>query len=119
MKEDNSKSEVEETLDPKDWKVLRGLGRRMIDDMFDYLQNIRSKQKLPLIEEAISEICVPLSDDGEGKAAVYEVFRRSILHYSLVWLNLTLKNPYKVNKNMQIKNLLNFLNLLLCRICYV
>ena len=84
MKEDNSKSEVEETLDPKDWKVLRGLGRRMIDDMFDYLQNIRSKQKLPLTEEAISEICVPLSDDGEGEAAVYEVFRRSILHYSLI-----------------------------------
>jgi glutamate/tyrosine decarboxylase-like PLP-dependent enzyme len=84
LKEDNSKSEIEETLDPKNWELFRGLGRRMADDMFDYLQNIRSKQMLQLTKEAVSEICVPLSDDGEGEEAVYEVFRQSILPYSLI-----------------------------------
>jgi hypothetical protein len=43
MKQDYSKPVVEVTLDPEIWEELRELGRRMVDDMFDYLQNIRSK----------------------------------------------------------------------------
>ena len=84
MKQDYSKSAVEETLDPKAWEELNGLGHRMVDDMFDYLENIRSKSMLSLTKKAIDEICVPLSDEGEGEEAVYEVFKHSILPYSLI-----------------------------------
>ena len=83
MKAD-SKSAVEETLDPDVWEELRRLGRRMVDGMLDYLENIRSRPTLPPTKEAVGEICVPLSDEGEGEEAVYEVFRRSILPYSLI-----------------------------------
>jgi aromatic-L-amino-acid decarboxylase len=84
MKQDYSKPAVEVTLDPEIWEELRELGRRMVNDMFDYLQNIRSKPMLSPTKEAVAEICVPLRDEGEGEKAVYDVFRRSILPYSLI-----------------------------------
>lgn len=84
MKQDYSKSAVEETLDPENWEELKGLGRRMLNDMFDYLENIRSKSMLSPTKKAIDEICVPLSDEGEGEEEVYEVFKHSILPYSLI-----------------------------------
>ena len=34
---------IEETLDPQDWQSLRRLGHRMVDDMFDYLQDVRQR----------------------------------------------------------------------------
>ncbi len=33
----------EETLDPQDWSEIRQLGHRMIDDMFDYFENLREQ----------------------------------------------------------------------------
>jgi hypothetical protein len=32
---------TEETLDPEDWDKMRALGHQMMDDMLDYLQNIK------------------------------------------------------------------------------
>jgi hypothetical protein len=61
LKADYSKfATVEETLDPEVWKELRDLGHRMVDGMFDYLENIRSRQTLLPTKEAVGEICVPL-----------------------------------------------------------
>ena len=34
---------VEETLDPGDWESIRALGHRMIDDMLDYMKNLRER----------------------------------------------------------------------------
>jgi len=31
---------IEETLDPQDWDSMRELGRRMVDDVFDYLEEL-------------------------------------------------------------------------------
>ena len=31
------------TLDPPDWASFRDQGHRMLDDMFDYLENIRQR----------------------------------------------------------------------------
>ncbi len=56
----------------------------MIDDMLVYLQNVRSQQTHALSPEVIEDICVPLSDEGEGEEKVYEVFQKSILPNSLV-----------------------------------
>lgn len=73
-----------ETLDPDSWDELRALGHRMLDDMFDYTENIRSYPTLPPTKEAVDNIRVPLSEDGEGEERVYEVFRRSILPYTAI-----------------------------------
>jgi len=80
---DSQRSSPEETLDPKDWRKFRALSHQMIDDMLDYLQNIRSKSTHFPTKEAIEEICVHLSQEGEGEEKVYEVFQRSILPYTL------------------------------------
>ncbi len=80
----SKESPTEETLDPKNWENLRALSHRMLDDMFDYVKDIRFRPTLSPTKEAIEEICVPLTDDGEGEARVYQIFQRSILPYSLV-----------------------------------
>ncbi|MFZ0790847.1 MAG: pyridoxal-dependent decarboxylase [Chromatiaceae bacterium] len=73
----------EETLDPADWKELRALGHRMLDDLLDYTEDIRSRRTLALTRRAIEDICVPLGEEGEGEEAVYEIFLRSILPHAL------------------------------------
>lgn len=72
----------EETLDPEDWEKMRALGHRMLEDMFTYLQNIRSEPSGPPTQKAIEEICVPLTQEGEGEEKVYQVFRQNILPYT-------------------------------------
>ena len=84
MKRDSQKTSVEETLDPKNWEELRTLGHRMLDDMLDFTKKIRSQPTLTPTKKAIEEICVPLSNEGEGEERVYEVFRQSILPYTLI-----------------------------------
>ena len=73
----------EETLDPENWESFIALGHCMLDDMFGFLQNIRSEPSGPPPPRAVEEICVPLTSEGEGEEKVYEVFRKSILPYAL------------------------------------
>lgn len=73
---------IEETLDPEDWEAMRTLGHQMVDDMLDHLQNIRSKSLGSPPAQAVQDICVPLSQDGEGEERVYQLFQNSILPYS-------------------------------------
>ena len=73
---------IEETLDPEDWESMRALGHRMLDDMLTYLQNVRSEPSGSPTPEAIEDICVPLTQDGESEESVYEVFQHSILPYA-------------------------------------
>jgi aromatic-L-amino-acid decarboxylase len=73
---------MEETLDPEDWEALRVLGHRMVDDMLAYLQDVRSKPAVPPTQQAIEDICVPLTQDGEGEEGVYQLFQNSILPYT-------------------------------------
>jgi aromatic-L-amino-acid/L-tryptophan decarboxylase len=83
MKAEIKKSFTEETLDPANWKELRALGHRMLDNVFDYTENIRNQHTLPLTPQAIEEICTSLSEDGEGEERVYEIYQHSILPYTL------------------------------------
>jgi aromatic-L-amino-acid decarboxylase len=73
---------IEETLDPADWESMRALGHRMVDDMLTYLQNVRSEPTGFPTQKAIKNICVPLTQDGEGEEKVYEVFQNNILPYA-------------------------------------
>ncbi len=74
---------LDETLDPDDWDKTRALGRLMVDDMLSYLQNIRSAPSGAPTDKAVKDICAPLTLEGEGEEKVYEIFKRSILPYTL------------------------------------
>jgi aromatic-L-amino-acid decarboxylase len=73
---------AEETLDPRDWNELRVLGHRMVDDMLDYLEQVRDRpvwQPVPPEVRAAIETPVPL--EPTEASAVYDEFRRNILPY--------------------------------------
>ncbi len=67
----------EETLDPESWDGIRALGHRMLDDMMDHQKNIASLPFSFTTKEAVSDICVPLTEEGEGEEKVYEVFLKA------------------------------------------
>jgi glutamate/tyrosine decarboxylase-like PLP-dependent enzyme len=72
----------EETLDPENWENFRVLGHQMLDDMITFLEHIRTQPfKFPT-KEAINEIVMPLTDEGEGLEKVYDVYKNSILPYT-------------------------------------
>jgi len=76
-------SKIKETLEPEDWGKLRTLGHRMVDDMLDYLENIRSSSFTPPSEESIKALMVPLSDEGDGAEKTYEVFQKHYLPHGV------------------------------------
>ena len=80
--ETSGSREDEYTLDPENWDGSRALGHRMLDDMMRYQQTIRSRRFNAPTEEAIEQICVALTAEGEGEERVYDVFLDNILPYS-------------------------------------
>jgi len=74
----------EETLDPSDWQAMRSLAKRMVDDMFDYLETLRQRPVWqPVPKEVKESFGEPLPLTGEPVDAVYEEFRKRILPYPL------------------------------------
>ena len=73
---------AEETLDPQDWEELRSLGHRMLDDMLDYLRDVRDRPvwQSPTAD-ARAVIAGPLPRDPSPAAAVYDDFREAILPF--------------------------------------
>ena len=74
----------EESLDPEDWEEMRMLGRRLLDDMFDDLRDIRERpvwQHAPQSVKAHFESPPPL--DPQTPAAVYEEYLQYVLPYLL------------------------------------
>ena len=69
------------TLDPAEWDTFSTLGHRMLDDMLKHHQAIRDQPFRTLPQMAIDAICVPLSPEGDGETATYEVFVNHILPY--------------------------------------
>lgn len=70
------------SLDPTDWNAVRALGRRMVDDMVDYLETVRERpvwQTVPPEVKGRLEEGVPRA--GESLEAVYAAFRRDVLPY--------------------------------------
>ena len=69
----------EVTLDPEDWGGMKALGHRMLDDLMEYLEDVRENPYRPPTEEARRRICVPLPREGDGGEEMYELFREHIL----------------------------------------
>lgn len=75
---------TDNTLDPEDWESVRKLSHDMIDDVIDYLQNVRNRpvwQSIPqhtkslLSEASLPNHSTPLTD-------VYKTFEEHILPYT-------------------------------------
>ena len=70
------------TLDPSDWPDFRALAHRMLDDILDYVENIRSRPVWqPIPEEARLRFHGDLPEAASDLAAVHEEFMRFILPY--------------------------------------
>ena len=71
------------TLDPEDWTETRALGHRMLDDMLDYLEQIRSRPAWRTIPDEVREqFHAGLPCGPTEMATVYQEFTQLILPYS-------------------------------------
>ena len=81
---DSENKGLEETLDPDDWTTLRHLGHQMIEDMMDFLQNIRNSPVWqPIPADTKKFLDQPLPEKPQGDAAVYEEFKKHILPHPM------------------------------------
>lgn len=80
---DLDKPPAHPTLDPADWTEVRALGHRMLDDMFDHLENIRGRPAWqPIPSEVRARFRDRLPAEPAGIADVYREFTSLILPYS-------------------------------------
>ncbi len=72
----------EETLDPEDWDGMRALGHQMIDDLLDYLADLKIRPVWQHAPEAVKthfDGGLPL--DAQTSEAVYQEYLKYILPY--------------------------------------
>lgn len=70
------------TLDPEDWDMMRAQGHRMLDDILDHLQTIRSRPVWqPMPSEVRASFKTPLPTAPTDIAEVHNDFRRNVLPY--------------------------------------
>lgn len=71
------------TLDPSDWSATRKQGHRMLDDMFDYLEHIRSRPVWqPAPQTVRDHFQQGLQSNPQSLESVYDEFTQFILPYS-------------------------------------
>jgi len=71
------------TLDPSDWKDLRAQGHRMLDDMFDYLADIRERPVWrPMTQDVRDQFKTNMPSSPQSLDGIYDEFTKFILPYS-------------------------------------
>ncbi|MDE2624196.1 MAG: aminotransferase class V-fold PLP-dependent enzyme [Betaproteobacteria bacterium] len=85
MKPANGRTPPSDTsLDPEDWDALRSQGHRMLDDMLDYLQHLRTRPVWQPIPPGVRErFHEPLPQDPEELADLHQRFMTEILPYAV------------------------------------
>jgi len=74
---------IEETLDPEDWEKIRALGHLMMDDMIDYLKDVKDRPVWkPIPEETKNFFKENLPEYGTDAKEVYAQFKTHILPYN-------------------------------------
>ena len=77
------KNKKDLTLDPENWDAMRQLGHQMIDDLFDYWENIREEKIWKPIPEEVKEFLdQPIPEKGQDPAEVYQEFKQNIFPYN-------------------------------------
>jgi aromatic-L-amino-acid decarboxylase len=70
-------------LDPADWANARAQGHRMLDDMFDYLEHIRSRPVWQPIPDAVrARFDAPVPRGPTDLAAAHDDFMRDVLPFA-------------------------------------
>lgn len=72
----------EESLDPASWEEFRAHGHQVVDELIDWLRDVRERpawQAVP--EETRAALQAPLPTAGVGLEATWEDFRRHVLPY--------------------------------------
>ncbi|HEV2958050.1 MAG TPA: pyridoxal-dependent decarboxylase [Xanthobacteraceae bacterium] len=70
-------------LDPADWASVRAQGHRMLDDMFDYIEHIRTRPVWqPVPDEVRARFDAPVPRTPAGLAAVHADFMRDVLPFA-------------------------------------
>ena len=73
---------VERDLDPEDWTRTRAQAHRMLDDVLDHIQTLRSRPVWqPMPQGVRTRFRLPLAAEGADVAEVYDEFRRFVLPY--------------------------------------
>ena len=66
---------LSETLDPNDWDEIRAQGHRMLDDMIDYVANVRERPVWrPIPDEVRARFRAELPRHASDLGAVYQEF---------------------------------------------
>jgi hypothetical protein len=70
-------------LDPADWEAFRATGHRMLDDMIDFLRDVRARPawRRPT-DDAKAVLSAPAPGGPTPLAAIYEDFRRAVLPFA-------------------------------------
>jgi aromatic-L-amino-acid/L-tryptophan decarboxylase len=77
------KNESEITLDPEDWRELRAIGHRMLDDMLDYIEHIRERPVWrPIPQDVRDRFRAALPREKADIADVYDEFSRFVVPYA-------------------------------------
>lgn len=74
----------EETLDPENWQDFRLQGHQMLDDMFDYLENLRARPVWQPIPDQVREVFQqPLPAQSGDLGEAHATFMRDVLPYAI------------------------------------
>jgi aromatic-L-amino-acid/L-tryptophan decarboxylase len=72
----------EETLDPEDWKSMRALGHRMLDEALDYIETLRDNRVWQHAPPRVkAHFSGPPPRDPQSPEAVYQEYVDNILPY--------------------------------------
>jgi len=75
-------NDPERSLDPDDWEAFRGTVHRAVDDLVDYLRDVRQRPVWQALPEQDKELFnEPPPHDGESLDEIYDDIRRHILPY--------------------------------------
>jgi aromatic-L-amino-acid/L-tryptophan decarboxylase len=78
-----SSAKANETLDPEDWGSFRKQAHRMLDDMVDYIENIRERPVWqPIPEDVRARFRSALPRQPADLGAVHEEFMRDVLPFA-------------------------------------
>jgi glutamate/tyrosine decarboxylase-like PLP-dependent enzyme len=74
----------QDTLDPANWQELRSQGHRMLDDMVDYLEQIRERPVWqPIPQQVREQFHETLPHSPSELTSVHDTFMRDILPYAV------------------------------------
>jgi aromatic-L-amino-acid/L-tryptophan decarboxylase len=83
LREAPPQTESSETLDPKNWDEIRAQGHRMLDDMIDYVANIRERPVWrPIPDEVRARFRAELPRQPSDLGEVYREFADCIAPYA-------------------------------------